>query len=407
MNSMLLNSDLLDSLAIKTEAKMIFLVMDGLGGMEVPEKGGSELQVAQLPHLDALATRGVCGLFDPVAPGITPGSGPGHFGIFGYHPVVFNIGRGVLSACGIDFPLTPRDVAARVNFCTIGQGGHIVDRRAGRIETALNQRLAEKLRAEIQLPDDVQFFFETEKDYRGVLVLRGDDLSDQLADTDPQREGLAPLDPKPLVPEAKRTAEIVQSFLDQARKVLAGEPRANMLLLRGFAKLMPYKSLRERFSLTPLAIANYPMYRGIARLLGMDIHPVCPDIPSEFAALRAHYDQYDFFFLHVKETDSRGEDGDFDGKVRVLELVDSLIPQLTSLKPDVLVVTGDHSTPAALAGHSWHPVPVILAAKTVRSDTVMRFDERSCTLGGFGRQPMMNLMGLALAHARRLQKFGA
>src|SRR5919198_333160 len=344
---MLLNSDLLDSLAVKTDAKMIFLVMDGLGGMEVPEMGGSELEVARLPNLDALITRGVCGLFDPVAPGITPGSGPGHFGIFGYHPVVYNIGRGVLSACGIDFPLTPRDIAARVNFCTIDQGGRIVDRRAGRIETALNQRLAEKLRAEIQLPDDVEFFFETEKDYRGVLVLRG------------------------------------------------------------FAKLMPYKSLRERFTLTPLAIANYPMYRGIARLLGMDIHPVCPDIPSEFAALRANYDKYDFFFLHVKETDSRGEDGDFDGKVRVLELVDSLIPQLTSLNPDVLVVTGDHSTPAALAGHSWHPVPVILAAKTVRPDTVTRFDERSCTLGGFGRQPMMNLMGLALAHARRLQKFGA
>jgi 2,3-bisphosphoglycerate-independent phosphoglycerate mutase len=237
--------------------------------------------------------------------------------------------------------------------------------------------------------------------------LRGDDLSDQLADTDPQREGMPPLDPTALEPAAKRTAELVQSFLTQAREVLAGEPRANMLLLRGFAKLMPYKSLRERFSLTPLAIANYPMYRGIARLLGMDIHPVLADIPSEFAALRDNYDRYDFFFLHVKDTDSRGEDGDFDGKVRVLELVDSLIPQLTSLHPDVLVVTGDHSTPSALKGHSWHPVPVILSAKTVRPDTVTHYDERSCTLGGLGRQPMMTLMGIALAHAQRLQKYGA
>jgi 2,3-bisphosphoglycerate-independent phosphoglycerate mutase len=404
---MLLNSDLLDHLAVKTEAKLIFLVMDGLGGVEVPEKGGSELQVARTPNLDALAAQGVCGLFDPVAPGITPGSGPGHFAIFGYHPVVYNIGRGVLSACGIDFPLTPRDLAARVNFCTIDQQGIIADRRAGRIDTETNLRLAEKLRREIKLPEGVEFFFETEKDYRAVLILRGDDLSDQLADTDPQRVGMPPLDPQPLDPAAKRTAEIIQSFLTQARQVLAGEPRANMLLLRGFAKLMPYKSLRERFQLTPLAIANYPMYRGIARLLGMEIHPVCPDIPSEFAALRASYDQYDFFFLHVKDTDSRGEDGDFDGKVRVLELVDSLLPQLTSLQPDVLVVTGDHSTPSALAGHSWHPVPVILAAKTVRPDLVTSFDERSCTLGGLGRQPMMNLMGLALAHAQRLQKFGA
>jgi 2,3-bisphosphoglycerate-independent phosphoglycerate mutase len=404
---MLLNSDLLDQLAIKTDAKMIFLVMDGLGGMEVPEKGGSELQVARTPNLDALAMQGVCGLFDPVAPGITPGSGPGHFAIFGYHPMVYNIGRGVLSACGIDFPLTSRDVAARVNFCTIDGQGRIVDRRAGRIDTDTNRRLADKLRAEIKLPADVEFFFETEKEYRGVLILRGDDLSDRLADTDPQREGMPPHDPTALEPAAKRTAELVQSFLTQARQVLAGEPRANMLLLRGFAKLMPYKSLRERFSLTPLAIANYPMYRGIARLLGMDIHPVLADIPSEFAALRDNYDRYDFFFLHVKDTDSRGEDGDFDGKVRVLELVDSLIPQLTSLHPDVLVVTGDHSTPSALKGHSWHPVPVILSAKTVRPDTVTHYDERSCTLGGFGRQPMMNLMGIALAHAQRLQKFGA
>jgi 2,3-bisphosphoglycerate-independent phosphoglycerate mutase len=404
---MLLNSDLLDQLAIKTDAKMIFLVMDGLGGMEVPEKGGSELQVARTPHLDALVTQGVCGLFDPVAPGITPGSGPGHFAIFGYHPMVYNIGRGVLSACGIDFPLTSRDVAARVNFCTVDGQGRIVDRRAGRIDTDTNLRLADKLRAEIKLPADVEFFFETEKEYRGVLILRGDDLSDQLADTDPQREGMPPLEPTALEPVAKRTAELVQSFLTQARDVLAGEPRANMLLLRGFAKLMPYKSLRERFSLTPLAIANYPMYRGIARLLGMDIHPVLADIPSEFAALRDNYDRYDFFFLHVKDTDSRGEDGDFDGKVRVLELVDSLIPQLTSLHPDVLVVTGDHSTPSALKGHSWHPVPVILSAKTVRPDTVTHYDERSLTLGGLGRQPMMNLMGIALAHAQRLQKYGA
>lgn len=404
---MLLNSDLLDGLAIKTDAKIIFLVMDGLGGLAVPEKGGSELQVARLPNLDALATRGACGLFDPVAPGITPGSGPGHFAIFGYHPVVYNIGRGVLSACGIDFPLTQRDVAARVNFCTIDRDGRIVDRRAGRIDTEINQRLGERLRAEITLSDGVEFFFETEKEYRAVFVLRGDDLSDQLADTDPQREGFPPLDPKALAPEAKRTAELVQSFLTQARSALAEEPRANMLLLRGFAKLMPYKSLRERFNLTPLAIANYPMYRGIARLLGMDIHPVCPDIAGEFAALRANYDTYDFFFLHVKETDSRGEDGNFDGKVGVLELVDSLIPQLTELNPDVLVVTGDHSTPAAFAGHSWHPVPVILYAKTVRPDVVTSFDERSCAAGGFGRQPMMNLMGLALAHAKRLQKFGA
>ena len=404
---MLLNSELLDQLAIKTDAKMIFLVMDGLGGMEVPEKGGSELQVARTPNLDALAAEGVCGLFDPVAPGITPGSGPGHFAIFGYHPIVHNIGRGILSACGIDFPLTPRDVAARVNFCTVDSAGRIVDRRAGRIDSATNRRLAEKLRAEIQLPPDVEFFFETEADYRGVLVLRGDELSDHVADTDPQRTGVPPLDPTPLDPGGKRTADLLQSFLTQARQVLAAEPRANMLLLRGYAKLMPYKSLRERFSLTPLAVAIYPMYRGIAGLLGMDIHPVVSDIAAEFAAVRANYENYDFFFLHVKDTDSRGEDGDFDGKVRVLELVDSLIPQLTSLQPDVLVVTGDHSTPAAMKGHSWHPVPVILSAKTVRPDTVTQYDERSCTLGGLSRQPMMNLMGLALAHAGRLQKFGA
>jgi 2,3-bisphosphoglycerate-independent phosphoglycerate mutase len=249
--------------------------------------------------------------------------------------------------------------------------------------------------------------FESVREHRALLVLRGDGLREEIAETDPQKTNMLPISPRALIPAAEPTAALFSEIVDQARKVLFDEARANMILLRGYARYRRYPSIEERFGLNALAIASYPMYRGIARLLGMDIAMPTDSIRAEVDSLRDNYTKYDFFFMHVKPTDSRGEDGNFEAKVKVIEEVDTLIPLVTGLKPDVLVVTGDHSTPAVMASHSWHPVPVLLAAETCRPDRVERFGERDCSQGGLGRIPMVYLMGLALAHAKRLEKFGA
>ncbi|MDD5475383.1 MAG: 2,3-bisphosphoglycerate-independent phosphoglycerate mutase [Syntrophales bacterium] len=402
-----MDTELIDKLVMKKETKIIFLIMDGLGGLpEVPE-GLTELETARTPNLDALAARSICGLLDPVGYGITPGSGPAHFALFGYDPLKTSVGRGLLSAAGINFPLSDKDIYARVNFATIDADGLVTDRRAGRIDTETNRRVCEKLKAGIDLGGEAEFFMEPEKEHRALLVLRGDDLSDKISDSDPEQPGKAPFAPRPLDKSAEKTAGLVAKLLDKARRILSDEEKANMILLRGFARREKIRSLGERFGLRALAIAEYPMYQGISRLLGMDIHPPTGSLKGQTEALAKEYGNYDFFFIHVKYTDSRGEDGDFKAKTAVIEEVDSLLPSILDLKPDVLVVTGDHSTPAVMASHSWHPVPVLLASPLARPDRVSRFGERDCIYGGLSRIPMMHLMGIALAHAGRLSKFGA
>ena len=398
---------IIDQLVIENKTKIIFLIMDGVGGLPVEGKGGTELQAAKKPNLDNLATKSICGLMDPILPGITPGSGPAHFALFGYNPIESNIGRGVLEAAGINLPMTDRDVAIRINFATIDKNGNIIDRRAGRIETEESKRVCKKIRDNVSLAPDAEFIIEAVKDHRAALLIRGDNLGGDLADTDPQLVGVPPLEPKALNDASKKTAQLAKRFLDQAFKVLADEQKANALLFRGFAKHRPYKSMMERYKLKSLAVANYPMYRGVAFLLNMDLHPVTADIKSEFEAVVQNYDKYDFFFVHVKPTDSTGEDGDFDAKVKVIELIDALIPILTSLNPDVFVVTADHSTPSLMKSHSWHPVPVLLHSKYCRTDNVTQFDEISCIQGGLGRMPSMQLMPIILANAQRLMKYGA
>lgn len=403
-----MDPEFIDTLVVNNDTKIVFLIMDGLGGLPMAGKIGTELEVAKTPHLDALAQNSVCGLADPVGYGITPGSGPAHFALFGYDPIKNNIGRGLLEGAGIDFPMTDRDLLIRINFATIDSQGVVIDRRAGRIDNDTNRRICEKLQKNIQrLPGGVEVIFEPVREHRALLVLRGDGLREDIQETDPQKTGLPPHPPKALVPEAERSAALLEELVNSVRTVLSDEKKANMMLLRGYSRYRRYPSMKERFGLNALAIAAYPMYRGIARLLGMTIGPQPKDIPSEFMTLRENYGDYDFFFIHIKPTDSRGEDGDFDAKVKVIEEVDALLPMVTELHPDVLVVTGDHSTPAALASHSWHPLPVILSAATCRPDRVERFGERDCIQGGLGRMPMVHLMGLALAHAKRLEKFGA
>jgi 2,3-bisphosphoglycerate-independent phosphoglycerate mutase len=399
--------EFIDALVVNNNTKIVFLIMDGLGGLPMGGGHHTELEAARTPNLDDLARKSVCGLLDPVGYGITPGSGPAHFALFGYDPVKNNIGRGILEAAGIDFPMTDRDLLIRVNFATIDPDGIVVDRRAGRIDNDTNKRVCRKLQEKIQRISDVEVIFEPVREHRALLALRGDSLREEIQETDPQKTGIHPWPPKALVPEAEKTAALLQELVDKARKVLYDEEKANTMLLRGYSRYRRYPSMKERFGLNALAIAAYPMYRGIARLLGMVIGSQPGNIQAEITALRENYEKYDFFFVHIKPTDSRGEDGDFDAKVKVIEEVDSLVPLITELNPDVLVVTGDHSTPAALASHSWHPLPVILSSATCRPDRVERFGERDCIQGGLGRMPTVYLMGLALAHARRLEKFGA
>jgi 2,3-bisphosphoglycerate-independent phosphoglycerate mutase len=366
----------------------------------------TELETAQKPHLDKLARNSICGLQHPVALGVTPGSGPAHLALFGYDPTHYKVGRGVLSALGIDFDLTDQDVAARGNFCTIDEEGRVTDRRAGRISTEKSAELC-KLLEQIELPG-VQLFIKPEKEYRFVLVLRGEGLSGDITDSDPQEVNQSPLQPKPLSGEAEKTAWLVNEFLTRAYEILQDHHPANMVLLRGFAQRPHWPTVSDVFGVKAAAIAAYPMYRGVAKLVGMEVLDVEDDVKKEFELLEVVWQKFDFFYLHVKRIDSAGEDGNFERKVNLIEAVDAQLPRLINLNPDVIIITGDHSTPSYLRYHSWHPVPVLLWSKYCRADRVEQFGERACMAGGLGPNlPRVNLMPLALANALRLEKFGA
>jgi 2,3-bisphosphoglycerate-independent phosphoglycerate mutase len=393
-------------LVIPNTTKIVLLVMDGLGGVPLEPGGLTELETAHTSHLDDLARDGICGLHDPIGQGITPGSGPSHLALFGYDPLQHQIGRGVLEALGIGFDLESSDLAARGNFCTVDENGLITDRRAGRIPTEKGAELVEVLRS-ITLPG-VQTFAEVVKDYRFVLVLRGEGLSGPLTETDPQQVGAAPLPVKALRPEAELAASLVNQWIAQAKELLADRHPANMVTLRGLDKNPGLPSMQDVYGLRAAAIAVYPMYRGAARLVGMDILPTGESLEEEAETLREAWADYDYFFLHVKKTDSAGEDGDFAGKAQLIERVDAtVIPPLLELQPDVIVVTGDHSTPALLRSHSWHPVPLLLYSRHCRSDAASEFSERACASGALGRIPATDIMPLAMANALRLTKYGA
>jgi 2,3-bisphosphoglycerate-independent phosphoglycerate mutase len=387
---------------------IVYVIIDGMGGLPDPKRGGTELEVAHTPNLDRLAGESSCGLLEPVGPGITPGSGPGHLALFGYDPLRYTPGRGIFSALGIDFDLKEGDVAARVSFATVDREGRVVDRRAGRIDTDTNRRLCKKIREAVTLDHGGLFFLETVSEHRAVIVLRGQNLGGRVRDTEPPITGTHPLEPEALDEDSKRTASIAQSFVDQARDILSDQQRANMVLLRGFDTYAPIPSLESRFGLRGVCIAEYPMYRGIGRLLGMRVAPPPAGVEASFKALSALYGYgYDFLYLHIKEADARAEDGDFEQKVRVIEGVDRMIPMVMDLNPDVLVVTADHSTPVCMRSHSWHPVPLMIYSRFARVDEVDTFDEYACMRGSLGIRPGLHLMGLALAHAGRLKKYGA
>ena len=391
-------------LSVATSTRIIMLVVDGLGGVPHPDTGRSELEVANLPNLARLAGESACGRTIPVLPGITPGSGPGHLALFGYDPLKYFIGRGVLEALGINAPINDGDVAARGNFCTVDADGLLLDRRAGRIPTEESSPLCEILNA-INVPG-METTVLPVQDHRFVLLMRGNGLSDRLSETDPQRSGEAPLPVTALTSEAQTTAESVNLFVRRAAEALHGREQANMVLLRGFSMLPRLPSMSEVYNLSPAAIAAYPMYRGLAHIMGMEVIQTGMTFDDELDTLERHHQEHDFFYIHYKPADAAGEDGDFEAKVRALEELDARIPRLLALKPDVLVVAGDHATPAILAAHSWHPVPVLVRSETTRGDGVTEFTERGCSGGFLGTFSAVHLMLLALAHAGKLAKYG-
>lgn len=400
-----MDTELLRELASPNDKKILLCVVDGLGGLPDPKTRRSELETANIPNLDRLAADSICGLTMPVGYGVTPGSGPGHIALFGYDPLKYEVGRGVLEALGIDFDLQPSDVAARGNFCSLDADGNITDRRAGRVATEVNLELCERLNS-IKLPG-VEVIVESVKEHRFVLILRGEGLQDGLSQTDPEREGVPP---RPVVasdPASQATADLANEFIRQARVLIADQPKANGLLLRGFAKFPDWPRLPDVTQMRCGAFAVYPMYRGLAKLVGMDVAPGGGTQQSQLDAVRERWDEFDFVFYHFKKADAAGEDGDFAAKVAALEEFDTLVPQIRDLGADVIMIAGDHSTPSQLAAHSWHPVPFLINSHLGTADDVESFSEAACRQGMLGVFPAKEALSLAMANAGRLMKFGA
>lgn len=401
----MISQDVLRGLAQPADTRLVLLVLDGLGGLAREPDGLTELEAAHTPNMDLLAAGGQTGLSQAIGPGITPGSGPGHLALFGYDPVSSNVGRGVLSALGLGVELNDGDVAVRLNFCTLDEGGRIADRRAGRIDSSLNSELVARLNAIEVQGIDLQFI--TESQHRAVLVMRGSGLDPRITETDPQLLGVPPIDPEPLHPEAHRTSDVLHHVLAGVRACIGGDTPANFVLMRGYAGQPALQGIDELYGLNPLCIATYPMYKGLARAVGMAVAGGLDTVSDEVTELGARWNSYDYFFLHVKAPDARGEDGDFDQKVAAIEEVDASVPEILRLRPDVLVVTGDHSTPAVLRQHSWHPSPFLIWGESVRPDRTESFGERACETGALRIFPAQSIMSMMLGHGGRLAKFGA
>lgn len=405
--------DLLARLAQDNASKIVLLVLDGVGDLRTASQPQTALEQARIPNLDLLATGGSLGRLVPVATGITPGSGPGHLGLFGYDPTLpeVDIGRGVLEALGLGLEVRPGDVAVRGNFATANADGQLTDRRAGRIPTSECERLCAMLQKALDGADlgDVRVEIHAGEAHRFVLLLRGDGLHPGLADTDPQKLDVPPLEPRAVGddPEAASTVDLVQRVVGLFEQTLRDEPQANRVLLRGFSKPPHLPSMPELYRMRCGAFAGYPLYRGVAGACGMDVVPCGKRIADILDAVAEHWDDFDFFFLHVKQTDQAGEDGNLAAKVEVLEEVDAVMPRLMELGPDVLAITGDHSTPAPMAAHSWHPIPLLVHGELAFVDAAESFDELQCQGGALGTIPSRELVGLLLAHAHRLKKFGA
>ena len=408
-----MNLDALYSeLTLKTKAKLALMVLDGLGDIATLAQGEmTPLEAARTPNLDALVAQGCAqGRMIPIAPGITPGSGPGHLGLFGYDPLEFQVGRGVIEALGLGLTLKPGDVAARANFCTLDAKGTVTDRRAGRIPTATCEKLCALLAAKVKKLGDTEVIIKAGKEHRFVVVFRGKGLQGPLTDADPNREGFPIPTVKPRDPQnakQKKMAKLIADFYQTALPVLAKERPANGFLMRGVAHQPDIPLFEQRYRLKPACLAVYPMYKGLAQLVGMKKIEGPQTIAEQFERYLAEYAHYDFFFIHFKYTDKFGEDGNFEAKKRAIEEFDAALPILLKKKPDVLAITGDHSTPCAIKGHSWHPQPVLLHSAVSGSDKLQRFTETGANQGSLGVFEAKYLIRLMQANAKMFDKFGA
>jgi len=411
----------IEELSQKTPSKILLVVLDGVGGLPKELGGQTELATARTPNLDALSKQSALGLLTPVYPGLAPGSGPGHLSLFGYDPFKYQVGRGALSAIGIGADFKDGDVGVRGNFATL-EAGLVKDRRAGRPSDAENIRVVSKLKAAINYVQtdsrsaEAKVDFYTESEHRFVVILRpisGSNIGEKVTDTDPQKTGLAPLQSHAhdrSDAASRNTAEMLNILSRRIQEVLKDEPQINGALFRGISEKPKFPTMQQVYKVTPACVASYPMYKGVSSLVGMDVLNVegVEDAPEgKVKALRENWDKYDFFYLHFKKTDSTGEDGNFDEKAHKVEIFDQLLPQLLALKPDVLAITGDHSTPSILKAHSWHPVPLLLNAPYLRNDPAQRFTEDEAGKGSLGHLRGVELMPLLLAHAGKLQKYGA
>ena len=407
-----MNLDALYSeLTLKTKAKLALVVLDGVGDIALKENNYlTPLEAANTPNLDQLAKDSAQGRLIPVAPGITPGSGPGHLGLFGYDPLEFQVGRGVIEALGLGLELQPGDVCARANFATLDAKGIVTDRRAGRIPTETCEKLCALLSAKIKKIGDTQVIIKAGKEHRFVVVFRGKGLEGPLTDADPNREGFAIPTVKPRDPKnagQKKVAKLIADFYKLALPIIANEKPANGFLMRGIAHQPEIPLFNDRYQLKPACLAIYPMYKGLAQLVGMIKIEGPQNISEQFQRYLAEYDNYDFFFIHFKYTDKYGEDGNFAAKKKAIEEFDAALPILLQKKPDVLAITGDHSTPAPLKGHSWHPQPVMINSAASGSDKLQRFTETGANSGSLGIFPAKFLIRLMQANARMFDKFGA
>ena len=391
-------------LSYDTPSKIVLLVLDGLGGL--PINGKTALQAAKTPNLDALAAQSVCGLTDPVFMGITPGSGPAHLSLFGYDPTKYILGRGILEAMGVGVDVGKDDLVARGNFATL-EDDLITDRRAGRIPSSENALICEKINRELGTVEETEIALFPGKEHRFVVRFRGKGLSDSLCDADPQKNNQPPVYTEAQKEEAERAAKVVNVFMEKTTLLLKDSPKANTVLLRGFSKLPSLPAMDNLFHLKPVAVAHYPMYRGLAKLVGMEVADVGPTIEDVFTTAEKIYADYNFFYLHVKKPDAAGEDGCYEEKMKAISETDTFIPRLLALNPDVLAVTSDHSTPCLLKSHSWHPNPFLLHSRTAQQDQVNTFSEIQCASGYLGRFPALNVLPLLMAHAEKLKKYGA
>ena len=402
---------LYSELTLKTKAKLALLVMDGLGDLATREQGYvTPLEAAHTPNLDALSKDSAQGRMIPLAPGLTPGSGPGHLGLFGYDPLEVQVGRGVIEALGLGMELKPGDVCARANFATLDSKGIVTDRRAGRIPTETCEKLCGLLSAKVKKLGETQVLITPGKEHRFVVVFRGKGLEGPLTDADPNREGLPIPTVKPRDPEnagQKKVAKLIADFYKAALPIIAGQKPANGFLMRGIAHQPEIPLFEDRYQLKPAALAVYPMYKGLAQLVGMKKIEGPQAIKEQFERYLAEYDNFDFFFIHYKYTDKYGEDGNFAAKKKAIEEFDAALPILLSKKPDVIAITGDHSTPCALRGHSWHPQPVLLHSANSGSDKLERFTETGANSGSLGVFEAKYLVRLMQANARMFDKFGA